>query len=137
LGSFESYQHQTKVEPATFYLSKGWLKSGSTPLAEYQEYVKRYGHSRADMMIDTQYRHCKRLALVVDDQHDLNLYREQAKEVADFCRRWGTRYEEILGCDTYIRRLVEVSLDLTKAGDDFLIIPPGGTIQSHPFLRLL
>jgi hypothetical protein len=136
LGSYESYRYQTKVEPATFYLSKGWLKSGSTPLTEYQEYVKRYGHSRADRIIDTQYRHCKRLAFVVDNQHDLDLYWEQAKEVADFCRRWGTRYEEILGCDAYIRRLIEVSQELTKAGDDFLIVPPGGMIQTHQFLRL-
>lgn len=137
LGSYESYRHQMKVEPATFYLSKGWLKSGSTPLTEYQEYVKRYGNSRADMIIDRQYRHCKRLAFVADDQYDLDLYRKQAEEVADFCRRWDTRYEGILGSDAYIQRLMEVSQDPTKAGNDFLIVPAGGMIQTHQFLRLL
>lgn len=136
LGSYESYRRQTKAEAATFYLSKGWLKSGSTPFTEYQEYVKQYGHSRADRIIDTQYRHCKRLAFVVDDQHDLDLYREQAEEVADFCQRWGTRYEEILGCDAYIRRLIEVSQEITEAGEDFLIVHAGGMIQTHQFLRL-
>jgi hypothetical protein len=137
LGSYESYRHQMKAEPATFYLSKGWLKSGSTPLTEYQEYVKRYGHSRADMIIDRQYRHCKRLAFVADDQHDLDLYRKQAEEVADFCQRWNMRYEGILGSDAYIQRLMEVSQDPTKAGNDFLIVPAGGMIQTHQFLRLL
>ena len=137
LGSYESYRHQMKVEPATFYLSKGWLKSGSTPLMEYQEYLNRYGQSRADMIIDRQYRHCKRLAFVSDDQRDLDLYRGQAEEVADFCRRWNTRYEGILGSDAYIQRLMEVSQDLTKADNDFLIVPAGGMIQTHQFLHLL
>jgi rhodanese-related sulfurtransferase len=137
LGSYESYRRQMKVEPATFYLSKGWLKSGSSPLIEYQEYVNHYGQSRADMIIDRQYRHCRRLAFVADNQRDLDLYHEQAVEVANFCQRWNTRYEGILGSDAYIQKLMEVSQDLTKADNDFLIIPPGGMIQTHQFLRLL
>ena len=137
LGSYESYRHQMKIEPATFYLSKGWLKSGSTPLMEYQEYVNRYGQSRANMIIDRQYRHCKRLAFVANDQRDLDLYRKQAEEVGDFCQRWNTRYEGILGSDAYLQRLMEVSQDPTKTGNDFLIVHPGGMIQTHQFLRLL
>jgi membrane glycosyltransferase len=74
---------------------------------------------------------------VANDQRDLDLYREQAEDVADFCRRWNTRYEGILGSDAYIQRLMEVSQDPTKAGNDFLIVPPGGMIQTHQFLRLL
>ena len=137
LGSYEAYWKQVKVEPATFYLSKGWLKSGSHPLSDYQEYLKRYGHSQANIIIDAQYRHCKRLALVAEDQHNLDLCRAQAQEVAEFCLRWSMRYEEILGGDAYIRQLIEVAQDLTRVGDDFIIVPPGSMIQSHQFLRLL
>jgi hypothetical protein len=89
------------------------------------------------MIIDRQYRHCRRLAFVADNQRDLDLYHEQAVEVANFCQRWNTRYEGILGSDAYIQKLMEVSQDLTKADNDFLIIPPGGMIQTHQFLRLL
>lgn len=135
LGSNENHRRQAKAEPATFYLSKGWLKSGSHPLNEYEEYVKRYGRSQAEMIIDTQYRHIRRVAFVAQGQEDLEGYRRQAQELARFCQRWGARYEEILGDDAYIRRLVEASQDLTRIGDDFFIVPPGGLIQSHPFLR--
>jgi len=135
LGSNENHRQQAKAEPATFYLSKGWLKSGSHPLNEYEEYMKRYGRSQAEMIIDTQYRHIRRVAFVAQGQEDLEGYRRQAQEVAQFCQRWGARYEEILGDDAYIRRLIEASQDFTQIGDDFFVVLPGGLIQSHPFLR--
>lgn len=135
LGSYESYWREAKIEPATVYLSKGWLKSGSHPLNEFHEYRKRYGDSLAEMIIDTQYRHCRRLAFVADNQMDMNTYREQAEEVAQFCKRWGTRYEEIIGCDAYIRRLVEMSQTALRADDDFLVVPAGGMIENRQFLR--
>jgi hypothetical protein len=49
------------------------------------------------------------------------------------------RYEEIRGSDGYVRRLVEAASlnnDLTpdKAGNDFLVIPPGGEIRQDDFI---
>jgi hypothetical protein len=44
--------------------------------------------------------------------------------VARYCERWGMRYEEILGSDGYIRRLIEVAQDLNKADEDFVVVPP-------------
>ena len=32
--------------PGTYYLTKGWLESGSHPLKEYQEYSAKYGPKR-------------------------------------------------------------------------------------------
>ena len=48
LGSYQSYRHEFDKEPATYYLSKGWLEGGSTPLQEHQELVEKYGESKAD-----------------------------------------------------------------------------------------
>jgi hypothetical protein len=45
------------------------------------------------------------------------------------------RYEEILGTDVYVRRLIQVSTALERAGDDILIIPPGGEIKQEEFMR--
>jgi hypothetical protein len=136
LGSYDIYLRQMQAEPATFYLSPGWLESGSHPLNEYQEYLQQFGRADSDMLIDMQYRNCKRLAFVSHNQSNLDAYREQAQEVARFCQRWGTRYQEILGSDSYIRRLVEVLQEPSKAGDDFLIISPGCMLHSQQFLRI-
>jgi hypothetical protein len=38
-------------------------------------------------------------------------------------------YHEIRGSDDYVRRLVEVALDLSKADGAFRVVPPGGRIE--------
>lgn len=136
LGSYRKYIHEFEETPGTYYLTKGWLESGSNPLQEYQEYVEKYGQESATWIMDQQYRHYERLVFVAHNQEDFEKYRPQAKEVARYCERWGMRYEEILGSDGYVRRLIEVAAELDKANyDDFVVIPPGGEIRQSQFIR--
>jgi len=143
LGSRKAYIREFEAVPGTYYLSKGWLESGSHPLKEYEEYVPKYGPEQAMWIMDQQYQHYERLVLVAHSQEDLEKYRPQAQEVARFCERWGMRYEEILGSDAYVRRLVELiqgvaergMAALDDAGKDFLVIPPGGEIHQEHFVR--
>ncbi|MBX7233834.1 MAG: DUF1638 domain-containing protein [Caldilineales bacterium] len=135
LGSRERYYHEFEAVPGTYYLSKGWLESGSHPLKEYHEYIEKYGPDDAEWLMDTQYQHYERLALVAHSPEDLEAYRSQAQAVAEFCQRWGMRYEEILGSDRFVRSLVETAADLTKISSDFVLIPPGGEIRQEMFLR--
>ena len=85
--------------------------------------------------MDQQYQHYRRLLLVVHSQADLETYRPQALEIARFCARWGMQYEELVGSDRYIQRLVEVAAALDRANGDFLVIPPGGEIRQEQFMR--
>ena len=135
LGSYRAYRAQFDSEPGTYYLSKGWLEAGSNPLEEYRGYSETYGPERADWLMDTQYRNYRRLAFVAHHLEDLQAYRPQAQQVADYCQRWGMRYEEILGSDQYVRDLVEAAAAIEVAGDDFLVVPPGGEITQSMFLR--
>jgi hypothetical protein len=142
LGSYQSYMHEFHAVPGTYYLTKGWLESGSNPLQEYQEYVPKYGEKEAMWIMDQQYRHYERLVLVAHEEADLEKYRPQAREIARFCERWGMRYEERLGSDSYIRRLVEAAGMFgngAKPPDwlekDFVVIPPGGEIRQEMFMR--
>jgi hypothetical protein len=123
-----------EATPGTYYLSKGWLESGSHPLKEYHEYREKYGEEDAAWVMDQQYQHYERLALVVHRPEDLEIYRSQALEVAQYCRQWGMRYEEILGSDAFVRSLIEAALDLDRAGDEFVIIPPGGEVRQDQFI---
>jgi hypothetical protein len=135
LGSVKAYLREFNAVPGTYWLSKGWLESGSHPLKEYQEYQVKYGSDKAMWLMDQQYRNYKRLVFVAHRQEDLDRYRSVALDVAHFCERWGMRYEEILGSDRYVRRLVEIAGDLSKADGEFLIVPPGGVIQQAQFIR--
>jgi hypothetical protein len=113
LGSRKAYIREFEAVPGTYYLSKGWLESGSHPLKEYEEYVPKYGPEQAMWIMDQQYQHYERLVLVAHS------------------------YEEILGSDRYVRRLVEVAAapDTAQAGGEFLVIPPGGQIGQEQFIR--
>jgi hypothetical protein len=138
LGSRKAYLREFEAVPGTYYLSKGWLESGSHPLKEYEEYLPKYGPKEAMWIMDQQYQHYERLVLVAHSQADLEVYRPQAQEVARFCERWGMRYEEILGSDRYVQRLVETAQAQAapdKADGDFLVIPPGGEIRQEQFMR--
>jgi hypothetical protein len=135
LGSYQAYMRQFEAVPGTYYLSKGWLESGSHPLKEYEEYVAKYGADQALWLMDQQYQHYERLVLVAHSQDDLDAYRPEAHKVARFCERWGMRYEEILGSDRYVRRLVEVAAAMDTADGDFVVVPPGGEIRQEQFMR--
>ena len=135
LGSVKAYLREFNAVPGTYYLSKGWLESGSHPLIEYQEYQAKYGPEKAMWLMDQQYHHYERLVLVAHSQQDLDTYRPSALEVARFCERWGMRYEEILGSEDYVRRLVETAGNLEEANADFVVVPPGGVIRQDQFRR--
>lgn len=143
LGSRQAYAREFDAVPGTYYLSKGWLESGSHPLKEYNEYLPKYGPKQAMWIMDQQYQNYSRLAFVAHSREDLEVYRPRALQVADFCARWGMRYEEILGSDAYVRRLVELIVAvrehglaaLDAAGSDFVVIPPGGEIRQEMFIR--
>lgn len=135
LGSHQTYMREFESVPGTYYLSKGWLESGSHPLKEYKEYKQKYGPEDAAWIMDEQYQHYERLAMVAHNQEDLNKYRAEAKEVARYCEQWGFRYEEILGSEGYVRRLIEVAAALDQADGDFVVVPPGGEINQNQFIR--
>jgi hypothetical protein len=135
LGSYSRYMQEFTNQPGTYYLTKGWLESGSNPLQEYQEVSEKYGPEEAEWIMDTQYQNYKRLAFIAHQESDLFNYRPSAQEVAAYCERWGMVYEEILGSEIYVRRLVEIALNLDKLDSEFLVVPPGGTLTQDAFMR--
>lgn len=134
LGSRQAYRREFSAVPGTYYLSKGWLESGSHPLKEYEEYSQKYGSKKAAWIMDQQYRNYERLALVGHSQSDLEKYRPQALEVARYCRQWDMRYEELLGSGDYVRRLVDIAAVPADSDENFVIIPPGGQIRLEQFI---
>ena len=142
LGSHQAYMREFTTVPGTYYLSKGWLESGSHPLNEYREYEAKYGPKEAAWIMDMQYQHYERLMLVAHTPDDLETYRPLAQEVAGFCERWNMRYEEKLGSDNFVRRLVEAALVLA-AGESLLpgwernlvVVAPGEQVRQDQFIR--
>lgn len=142
LGSYQAYRREMNQEPGTYYLSKGWLEAGTNPLQESQALEAKYGAEKAAWLMDYQYHNYKRLVMVARNAEELEVYRSRALQVAEYCTRWGMRYEEILGSDDYLQRLVDIAFDpqsttssAEKLGDDFLLISPGEELKQSQFIR--
>jgi len=136
LDSYQAYLKEFCENPDTYYLTKGWLESGSDPLREYHQALEKYGAGNAEWLMDQQYRHYKRLVFVAHTREDLETYRPRALEVAEYCKQWGMSYEEVLGSEDYIRDLVKAVGTLCESDEQFLVIPPGGSIEQSQFLRI-
>lgn len=136
LGTYQAYRREIEAEPGTYYLSKGWLEAGTTPLREYEKLKDKYGVEKADWLMDTQYHNYRRLMLVARNAGELAAYQPEARQVADYCARWGMRYEERSGSDAYWLRLVDVlAAGLQDVGEDFILVPPGGVLKQSQFMR--
>ena len=136
LGSYQAYLREFSENPGTYYLTKGWLESGTDPLKQYQQMVEKYGAEDGAWVMDQQYQHYKRLVFIAHTREDLETYRPRALEVAAYCKRWGMKYEEVRGSEGYIRDLVKAVSTLSESDKQFLVIPPGGSIEQSQFLRM-
>ncbi len=125
LGSPEAYDWQSKKTPGTYYLTRGWIEQGKTPLSIYEEYVKRYEAGTADWLIREELKHYTRIALVDTGVGDVEGYRDYARRTADFL---GFHYEEIKGSSAFFQKMVSGHWD-----GDFLKIRRGEEIIQKMF----
>lgn len=128
LGSRTAYTAQSRAEPGTYYLTKGWIEVGDTPFSEYERSVQRYGKERAERIYRLMFANYKRLALINTGQYELERYRDYSRRTAE---RFGLRYEEIEGSDTLVRKMLFGPWD-----DEFVVIEPGETFTLQQFLPL-
>jgi hypothetical protein len=127
LGSRSAYRQQSRIEPGTYYLTKGWIEVGDSPFAEFDRMEEKYGRAKADRMITLMLANYKRLALINTGQYELERYRDYARKEAD---RFGLRYEEIEGSDELVKRMIEGPWD-----EGFVVVKPGDVIRFEHFFR--
>jgi hypothetical protein len=127
LGSRSTYTTQCRIEPGTYYLTKGWIEVGDTPFAEHERMILRYGRERAERIMKLMLANYKRLALIDTGQYELDRYREYARRTAE---RFGLRYEEIEGSNTLVQKMIYGPWD-----DEFVVIQPGESFQYEHFFR--
>jgi hypothetical protein len=140
LGSRPAYLEAFRSEPGTYYLTRGWLECGGDPWSEYQKCLARFGPDKAAMISDALYRNYRKACLIAFTNQELDRCRPQALKVAAFCReRWGWRYEERLGSDRLIRRLLDIgrlgaSAALDSHAGEFVVVPPNSQVQQNQFM---
>lgn len=127
LGSCKAYKDQTKKEPGTYYLTKGWMEVGDSPFEEYKRLVDRFGEARAERMTRLMLRNYTRLGFINTGQYQIERYRDLARQTAE---KFSLRFEEIDGSPALVKKLVFGPWD-----EEFLVVEPGQTIQYTDFVR--
>jgi len=125
LGSRKAYLEHFSAEPGTYYLTKGWIEHGKNPYQQYQENLKKYDPETALWVAKELLKNYTRVALIDTSAYNLNGYRSQAKEMADF---FGLRLEEVAGTIELLHNLVR-----GKWGRDFLVVEPGAEVTEAMF----
>ncbi len=125
LGSREEYNHQHEKAPGTYYLTKGWVECGEDPYTEYCRMRESYGHDKAYRITRHYISNYTRLALITSENSNQESYRKYAKMVADY---FDLSYEEIPGSNELLNKLIQ-----GEWGKDFVIVPPGKTVNYEMF----
>jgi hypothetical protein len=134
-GSYAAFRQEFDSHPGTYYVTPEWLEAEISPLHEYRRVQARLGEEKARWVMDQQYGHYQRLLFLAATPEDQAAYRSQARQVAEYCQRWGFVYEERLGSDVYLRQLVQALRTLDESTDDILLVSPGGVIEPDAFQR--
>jgi hypothetical protein len=125
LGSCNAYRVQSRAEPGTYYLTKGWIEVGDTPFEEHRQLVEKYGPERAERMTRLLLKNYTRLAFINTGQRDLARYQDYARQAAE---KFSLRYEEIQGSSALIEKMLHGPWD-----EEFVVVPPGETVTFQPF----
>jgi len=126
LGSHEKYMAEHSKEPGTYYLTKGWIDEGKSPLGTLKEYSERYGKETAEWVIREELKNYTRIAMIDMGLKISEAHREHARENARFL---NLRYEEIKGSLAFFERMIQGAWD-----KGFLILRPGDEVKQEMFL---
>jgi hypothetical protein len=126
LGSGSAYREQTRSEPGTYYLTKGWIEVGESPFSEHEKTVQRYGPEKAERIYRIMLKNYTRLAFINTGGYDLERYRDYVRRAAT---RFSLRYEEIKGSAALINKMINGPWD-----EEFIVAQPGEVISLEHFL---
>jgi len=128
LGSPQRYNEEHQKEPGTYYLTKGWIEEGKSPLGIYHEYCEQFGKETAEWVIKEELKNYTRIALVHTGIHLMESHRQHAQENARFLQ---LRYEEIEGSLAFFEKMLHGSWN-----NDFIILKPGEKVTQELFLNI-
>jgi hypothetical protein len=127
LGSCDAYKEQSKKEPGTYYLTKGWIEAGDTPFEEHKLLIDKYGAEKAERMTRLLLKNYKRLAFINTGVYEIERYREYTRKTAE---NFQLRFEEINGSSDLVKKMVFGPWD-----GEFVVVSPGETVTYQDFVN--
>jgi hypothetical protein len=147
LGSRRRYDREFAETPGTFYYSDDYMERQQTvgsngrrltmgvvtaPEEDYEYLLQKFGEDNAQYLMEVfgqWHSHYQRAAYIETDLGKSGSFRQDAVRDAE-AYKW--RFEQLKGDSTLIRKLLAAEWD-----DDFLVVPPGGTIVATHDERII
>ena len=126
LGSPRRYMEEHSREPGTYYLTKGWIEEGKSPIGIFQEYCQRFPKETAEWVIREELKNYTRIALVETELGVEEKHRAHARENARFL---NLKYEEIKGSLEFFKKMLQGDWD-----GEFIVLKPGEEVTLEMFL---
>lgn len=126
LGSPAIYKDMLLQSPGTYFLSRGWIESGSTLIHELEELEKRHGRERALWVREKMLKHYTRLVFVETGGADMKKFKTYSRKAASTL---GLDYEEVKGNPQLIQKMMG-----GPHTSEFIIARPGHEIRLGDFI---
>ena len=105
----------------TYFFTQGWLDYKHSFTKEYQLTIEKYGQETADQLMQMMYNNYKYFGFIDTGYSD----KEAAiAEVEPLCQVVDTEVVNLPAPLTYLRKMIALDFD-----DNFLIVPPGSTVN--------
>lgn len=111
--------------PGTYYFTRGWVEAAEDTLKEYHKTVAKYGEEIAEWTSKECLKHYERTVFIQTSEEVHQPSREYAQE---FARFFNLSYEEMMGSDDFIRKLLQGPWD-----EDFVLVRAGNVVQDEMF----
>ncbi|MGC8971935.1 MAG: DUF1638 domain-containing protein [bacterium] len=136
LGSKERYAREFSKNPGTYYFTTGWVERGGESVDRspasgyglgktYEEYVEKYGEENAKYLFELERAWLIRYNQAVYIDMGLSIPFSYEEEVKQEAEKRGWTYRKINGS----MKLISDAIDGYWNPNDFLIVPPGYSIQ--------
>jgi hypothetical protein len=129
LGSVEEYKKQTKKEPGTYYLTRGYIGEAEEDIVGggFSEIRDKYDEETWKWIIKEMLKNYKRLVFINTGNYDPEKWRQMAIEEAE---KLDLEFEEIKGTGDFFQKISKGQWDR-----DFLTIKPGQKITAGMFVN--
>ncbi|MDD3628897.1 MAG: DUF1638 domain-containing protein [Actinomycetota bacterium] len=126
LGSTEERKKQLKIEPGTYFLTRGYIgETGDFILPGISEIKNKYDKDTLQWVVKEMLKNYRKIAFIDTGNYNSSEYKEKARQEAV---KLGLKFEEIKGSNKILDKVVNKNWN-----GQFIIIRPGAIITSDMF----
>jgi hypothetical protein len=126
LGSSDERKKQLKIEPGTYFLTRGYIGEAEDLIVSgFSEIKDKYDKNTWQQIIKEMLKNYRRIVFINTGNYNPSGWRKKAKREAS---KLGLRFEELKGPNKLLDKIIKENWD-----DQFIIVKPNSKITYNMF----